>query len=148
MRTISYVILLTFAWIGSSFAFSWLGSFLFMHWVNTPPNIMLTAPISFLVGIPGEMVKLLIVYRVFCWIKNKSIYAPETYSGAFVVIGVIASAFMLIVIGGHGYFIFSKASGVSGVPLGISIAITGFLSIIPVVVSEFRNFYAALPEKQ
>lgn len=147
MRKISYVILLPLAWIGSSFAFNWLSTILLMPIIGFAPNMIFATPISILIGIPGEVVKLLVLYRVFCWIKNRSIFIPDTYSGGYVVIGVITSVFMMIVLGGYGYLIFSKASGISGIPLGFSIGISGLLSTIPVLIAEFRNFYAWLPKQ-
>lgn len=146
MRTISYVILLPFAWFGSYVAFGWIGSMLFRPMVGMAPEFFLAAPISFLISIPGDVVKLLILYRVFCWIKNRSIYPPKEYTAGFVVVGVIVSVFMVMVISGYGYLIHSKAlAGLSGIPLGLSLGISGLLSVIPVLVVEFRNFYAAIP---
>ncbi len=62
-------------------------------------------------------------------------------------LGALAIVPMLLIITGYGYLIVAKASGISGIPLGMALGAAGMISIIPVTVSELRNFYALLPRK-
>lgn len=130
------------AWVGADFALRLL------EWpLRSLFGLSFVYPFSLVANIPAELVNLLILYRVLCWIKSKSFTIPDQYSGFMVFLGALAVVPMLLIIAGYGYLMVAKASGISGVPLGMVLGVAGLISIILVTVSELRNFYALLPRK-
>ena len=92
------------------------------------------------------VVPLLVLFRVFNFIKSRSIAAPQTFRGGLYLYTMLAIIPGLLVLAGYIYIVlFQDARGLSGIPLAYVLFGTGMLLAVPVLVCEMKAFYRCVP---
>ncbi len=140
MKKIIYIICLLAAFSFGSILPSTLLTPIFMLTANIPGA---SHVVMIIVKLLSPLLPMLVLFRVFIFIKTRSLAIPDNFTGGAFVFGCIAVAPAVITIAGYIYFI---NAAVSGVPLGMAAALTGILSAIIVLYCEFKAFYASIPE--
>lgn len=101
--------------------------------------------ISLLLQFIALAVPMLILFRLIAFWKSRALVIPEGFRGIPVLLAIVALLPATVAAGVYVYVIASGAQSISGILLGITLAITGLLSAIPVIYCEAREFYAAVP---
>lgn len=90
-------------------------------------------------SLPLFALKIMILYRLFLFLKSRSIVIPNEFSGFTAAIGYLALGLSaLAVLGYLMMFALQTGPGISGIPLAFIFVITVLMSSICVFVSELR----------
>jgi|GEM_PF-4548625 len=133
------------------FAAFYLGGFIGMPLTMLVATTLSEQPVlSFVltqfITLLAMFVPLLVVFRVFKFIKSRSIAAPQAFRGGLYLYTVLAAIPGLLVIDAYIYVVLSQdASGLSGIPLAYVLFGTGLLLALPVLICEAKAFYHCMP---
>ncbi len=92
----------------------------------------------------SQFIGLLLIYRIYLFIKHRSIVVPEEYSGGMAMFSYFCLALPIVAIG--GYVIISLdggKSGLSGIPLGVALYISATLCTLAYFICETQAIVAA-----
>lgn len=128
MKKTIYILLMLIAFFGGGK----FGTFI-MNFLSA--NVYLMMALS----LPFSALNIMILYRLFLFLKSKSIVIPNEFSGFTAAIGYLALGLSALVVLGYLMIVILKTGpGISGIPLGFAFAITALMSAVCVFVSELR----------
>lgn len=108
-------------------------------------NSILFFIFSKLASVLGYLIQMLIIFRLFSFIKTRSLIIPRIFQGWIYAFTIIALAPALIVIFGYLALGITNTPGLSGIPLVYTYIGVSFFLAMPVLICEFHEFYKCVP---
>jgi uncharacterized Tic20 family protein len=139
MKKLSYLLLMAFGFYGATTAVA-----VTRNWNNLGSFYSLFQFFALI----SQFIGPLLIYRIYLFIKHRSIIVPEEYSGGIATFSYLCLAFPVIVFGGYVVIaLVGGGNGLSGIPLGVALYISATLCALAYFVCETRAIVAALANR-
>jgi hypothetical protein len=135
MKKISYIMLMIFAFYGGTTA---------VPMMRNISNAGVYSVLFQFLALISQLIGLLLIYRIYLFIKHRTIVVPNEFSGGIATFCYLCLALPIVTF--FGYLIISMAgarNGLSGIPLGMALIISTSLCTFAYFICESRAIASA-----